>query len=103
MQEQQHKELENLKAELQRKADLTGEQAEIARLREDHRKLEKDQAAQREQVCLSVCLPACLSVCVCLSLCDDGANNAAPYENSFVKKRRLWSKRCARMRPLRMR
>jgi len=30
MQEQQHKELENLKAELKRKADLTGEQAEIA-------------------------------------------------------------------------
>lgn len=30
MQEQQHKELEHLKAELQRKADLTGEQAEIA-------------------------------------------------------------------------
>ena len=66
MQEQQHKELENLKAELQRKADLTGEQAEIARLREDHRKLEKDQAAQREQVCVCVCVY--LSVCLCLSL-----------------------------------
>jgi hypothetical protein len=35
---------------LQRKADLTGEQEEIARLREEARRLEMEQAGQRDKL-----------------------------------------------------
>ena len=50
MQEQQHKELENLKAELKRKADITGEQEEINKLRAEMKARESEQAEAREKL-----------------------------------------------------
>ena len=50
MQEQQQKELETLKADLQRKADLKGGQEELACLRAEAQKLEAEQSEQRAKL-----------------------------------------------------